>query len=228
MTSGAQRESGERRTLATQKHRFLEILKDTSFQTSEEAHFRLASGKLSKYYIDCKQALSYPEARALVAALICDRIRDQAFDAVGGPEIGAYPIATSVSDAIFHATGAAVRAFVVRKAPKAHGIADLVAGDVKRGDKALIVDDVVTTGASTIKAIDGAREAGLVVERAIVLVDREEGDGKKNIEARGVRFEALCTLRELLETHASDQGSTRNADQGPIVRSESPRVTASR
>lgn len=192
------------------KVRLREILRRTSLQSRDEAVFRLASGKMSRYYVDCKQALSDPEARALIGELILERIAGLYFDAVGGLEIGAYPIATAVSDAIFRATGAKVRAFVVRKESKQHGIQGLIAGNVKSGDRALIVDDVVTAGSSTIKAIKGARVADLLVERVIVLIDREEEDGRKNIEAEGVSFEALFTLSQLLD--GSDQGTNAGAD----------------
>jgi orotate phosphoribosyltransferase len=193
------------------KARLRELLRQTSLKSREAPVFRLASGKLSRHYVDCKQALSDPEARDLVGQLILERLGGVSLDAVGGMEIGAYPIATSVSDAIFRATGAKVRAFVVRKESKDHGIQGLIAGNVKPGDKTLIVDDVVTAGSSTINAIERARQAGLVVERAIVLIDREEEDGRKNIEAQGIQFEALLTLSELLDnpdqsTTASDPG----------------------
>jgi orotate phosphoribosyltransferase len=178
--------------------RLREILRRTSLQSRDEPVFRLASGKMSRYYVDCKQALSDPEARALAAQLILERLGAMSLDAVGGMELGAYPIATSVSDAIFRTTGAKVRAFVVRKEPKQHGIQGLTAGDVRPGDRTLIVDDVVTAGSSTLKAIAGARQAGLIVERVIVLIDREEEEGRKKIEAQGVAFEALTTLSELL------------------------------
>jgi orotate phosphoribosyltransferase len=178
--------------------RLREILRQTSLQSRNEPVFRLASGKLSRYYVDCKRALSDPEARALVGELILGRLGAISIDAVGGMELGAYPVATSVSDAIFRTTGAKVRAFVVRKEPKQHGIQGLIVGDIKPGDKTLIVDDVVTAGSSTIKAIKGAREAGLIVERAIALIDREE-KGRKNVEEQGVQFESLFTLSELLD-----------------------------
>ena len=199
------------------RRRFLEILKRTSFQSRTEPSFRLASGKLSKFYVDCKQALSDPEARALIGAFICDRLKGESIDAVGGLEIGAYPIATSVSDAIYQQTGTKVRAFVVRKEPKTHGIRDLIAGDVRKGDRALIVEDVVTEGNSTLKAVRVAREAGLCVERVIAVVDREESDGRKNIEAAGVKFEALCTLRDLIELPDDvHKGEDRPAHQREI------------
>ena len=180
------------------KHRLLEIFRKTSFKSSNEPVFRLASGKRSKYYVDCKQALSYPEARGLIGELILPLVRDEPLDAIGGLELGAYPIATSVSDAIFRRTNRTVRAFVIRKEPKTHGVTDLIAGDVRKGDKALIVDDVVTSGQSTVQAIKRAREAGLSVDRVIVLVDREEDGGRRHIEAQGVEFCALFTLSDFL------------------------------
>jgi orotate phosphoribosyltransferase len=182
------------------KDRLREILKRISLRSHNEPVFRLASGKLSRYYIDCKQALSDPEARALVGQLILERLGDKSsFDAVGGMELGAYPIAISVSDAVFRTTGAKIRAFVVRKEAKHHGTSGVIAGKVEAGDNTLIVEDVVTAGSSTIKAIERARQAGLVVERVITLIDRQEEDGRKNIEARNVSFDALLTLPELLE-----------------------------
>lgn len=207
------------------KVRLREILRRTSLQSRDEPVFRLASGKMSRHYIDCKQALSDPEARALVGQLILERIGGASFNAVGGMELGAYPIATSLSDAIFRATGAKVRAFVVRKEPKQHGIQGVIAGNVTRGDNTLIVDDVVTAGSSTIKALKGARSVGLVVGRVIVLVDREEEDGRKNIEEQGVLFEALFTLSELLDS--PNQGATSGADpsQSPSQQPDRP-VTA--
>jgi orotate phosphoribosyltransferase len=187
------------------KQRLREILQQTSLQSRDEPVFRLASGKVSRYYVDCKQALSDPEARALVGELILERLGGISLDAVGGMELGAYPIATAVSDAIFRATGEKVRAFVVRKESKQHGIQGLIAGNARPGDRTLIVDDVVTAGSSTIKAIKGARQAGLAVARAIVLIDREEEDGRMNVEAQGVSLEALFTLSELLDEHDQNQ-----------------------
>jgi orotate phosphoribosyltransferase len=189
-------ESGGGKLMVAEKRKLLEIFRRTSFKSSNEAIYRLASGRHSRFYIDCKQALSEPRARALIGALIFELIKSEPLDAIGGLELGAYPIATSVSDTIFHELDREVRAFVIRKVPKSHGVGDLIAGHVERGDRTLIVDDVVTTGGSTIQAIKAAREAGLRVERAIVLVDREEDDGRKHIEAEGVRFDCLLTLSE--------------------------------
>ena len=200
--------------MAVERSRLLEILYKTSFRIAEKPEYKLSSGRMSPYYVDSKQALSFPEARSLTAKLICDLIGSETFDAVGGLEIGAYPIATSVSDLIYRRTGTTVRAFVIRKQPKTHGIRDLVAGYTQRGDRALIVDDVLTTGESTITAILRAREAGLQVSRAILMVDRDEGDGgKDNIESHGVRCDSLFTLADLLQrADADDAGKNQGLD----------------
>ena len=184
--------------MGVERRRLLEILYQTSFRVSDSAEFRLASERYSRYYIDCKQALSYPEARDLLGKLICGLVDGKQFDAVGGLEIGAYPIATAVSDRIYHDTGATVRAFVIRKQPKTHGVTDLIAGHVKTGDRVLIVDDVLTTGRSTLDAITRAREAGLQVTTAVLMVDREEDNGKQNIEKHDVHCFSLFTLADLI------------------------------
>src|SRR5215472_12545089 len=199
--------------MSSAKVRLCEILRRTSLQSQDKPVFRLASGKMSRYYVDCKQALSDPEARALVGQLILERLGGISLDAVGGMELGAYPIATSVSDAIFRATGTKVRAFVVRKEPKQHGIQGVIAGNVKSGDNTLIVDDVVTAGSSTINAIKRARQLGLVVERVIALIDRQEEGGRENIEAEGVSFEALITLSELLDHAGQNTSQSANPNQ---------------
>src|SRR5258708_5818728 len=193
--------------------RLLEILYRTSFRIADSAEFRLASGRYSRYYIDCKQALSYPEARELLGRLICHLLDDERFDAVGGLEIGAYPIATTVSDRMYRDSGATLRAFVIRKQPKSHGVTDLIAGHVRSGDRTLIVDDVLTTGQSTIDAITRAREAALQVTTAILMVDREEDDGKQNIEKHDVRCSSLFTLADLIRKANADE-SKKNQTSG--------------
>lgn len=184
--------------MASATDRLVQILLDThSFKSSTSPTYPLASGALSQFYIDCKLALSYPEARQLVGRLIYDRVRSLELDAVGGILIGAYPIAIAVSDAAHLLTGKVIRVFGVRKDPKEHGLKKLIEGDVSRGQRVLIVDDVITSGKSTIEAIKKSREQGLEVVKAIALIDRQEQDGKRNIEAEGVSFEALYTLDDL-------------------------------
>lgn len=183
-----------------ERARLIEILRHTSFKEAAEPSFRLASGKLSRYYVDCKQALSDPEARALIGQLTSRLIEPNRYDVVGGLELGAYPIGIAVSDELFRASGVKLRVFVVRKEPKTHGIKDLIAGDVAAGDRALIVEDVVTSGASTLKAIRGARAAGLLVHQVVALVDREEENGAANLQAEEVQFTPLVKLSDLLRS----------------------------
>ncbi|MHB8380752.1 MAG: orotate phosphoribosyltransferase [Candidatus Binataceae bacterium] len=211
----------------TERSRLLAILKRTSYRKSDTPSFHLASGKDSKYYIDCKQALSDPEARDCLATIIFEMIGNENFDAIGGLELGAYPIATSVSDKIYEETGHKVCVFVVRKELKTHGIKKFVAGDTRDNDHVLIVDDVITSGDSAIQAIERVRAAGLTVDRVIAMVDREESDGRRNIENKNVRFDALFTLDDLknCDVH-TDQRADRDSNQERTVSKQSARRTA--
>ena len=179
-----------------------EILVEKSFHSSDEEQYPLASGVLSRYYIDCKIALSYPEFREAMGDLIVEQVSGMSIDAVGGLALGAYPIAVAVSDAFFRKNGETVRAFVVRKEPKKHGLKKHIEGDVREGDRVLIVDDVITSGKSTIDAILMAREERLTVVKAIGLIDRQELDGAEKIRECGVSFSTLLTLRDLVDYQA--------------------------
>jgi orotate phosphoribosyltransferase len=180
------------------RDRLLQILIDTrAFQFSPTPIFKLASGSLSSFYVDCRLALSHAECREIVGELMLERIGPVNAGAVGGLLIGAYPIAIAVSDAAHRRRKGDLRVFVVRKEPKGHGLNKLIEGDVKPGERAVIVDDVITSGGSTLEAIRKCREFGLVVARAIAIVDREEQGGRQRIEAEGVPADALCTLQDL-------------------------------
>jgi orotate phosphoribosyltransferase len=183
--------------MTSSRDRLKQMLVDTkSFVYRPEA-FSLASGAKSHYYVDCKIGLSFSRMRSLVGELILSRFDLASVDAVGGLIIGAYPIAIAVSDAYLRSTGRELRAFVVRKEPKPHGRSKMIEGEVNKGDRILIVDDVITSGQSTIEAIQKCRGEGLVVVKAIGIVDRQEQEGRARIEAEGVPFESLCTLQEL-------------------------------
>jgi len=174
------------------------LIKTKSFKWSPTPIFPLVSGAMSQFYIDCRAGLSFPEIRQLVGELMLGRI-ETPVDAVGGLLIGAYPIAIAVSDAAYRRSGQVIRVFVVRKEPKDHGMRKLIEGEVDAGERVVIVDDVITSGKSTIEAIQKSREAGLVVKQAIAIIDREEQDGRSRIEELGVKVDALCTLRDLQE-----------------------------
>jgi orotate phosphoribosyltransferase len=183
--------------MSATRERLLRLLVDTkSFKHSDTPIFPLVSGAMSRFYVDCRLGLSYPEMRAVVGDLMLD-LAQRPVDAVGGLLVGAFPIAIAVSDAAYRRGEPTLRVFVARKEPKSHGLKKLIEGDVREGDRVIIVDDVITSGKSTIEAIQKSRDAGLVVTQAMAILDRQEQDGKARIEAEGVRVDALCTMGQL-------------------------------
>ena len=173
------------------------ILATGSFHWKTTPQFTLASGRVSEYYVNCKQLLSHPRYRRILADLIADHLAGWDVQAIGGMELGAIPIATSVSDRVYDRTGRELRTFVVRKKPKDHGMKHAVEGAFLPGDRVLILDDVLTTGQATIDAITQARAAGLDVRQALVIVDRREDHGRQRVEALGVPLTTLLTLQDL-------------------------------
>lgn len=166
-----------------------------AFQWDTQNGFVLASGETSPYYVDCRALLAHPDARWLVAQLACEAIRDLSLDAVGGLEIGAVPLATAISDYAFATQPSRTYdTFIVRKQAKKHGLGKRIEGAVKAGARALVVDDVLTSGGSLLQAIHTTRDAELHVSHALVIVDRQEQDGKRIIEAEGVELISLVTL----------------------------------
>src|SRR5437879_10092034 len=148
------------------------ILETGSFHWKTTPQFTLASGRVSEYYVNCKQLLSHAKYRQILAELIADHIKGWDVQAVGGMEIGAIPIATAVSDYVYDRTGRELRTFVVRTKAKDHGMKHAVEGAFQTGDRVAVMDDVLTTGQATIDAIAQTRAAGLDVRHALVLVAR--------------------------------------------------------
>lgn len=170
-----------------------------SFKWDPDKGFKLASGLMSPFYVDCRTLMAFPHARHLVAQQAWEFLKDLDFDCLGGLEIGAISIATSISDFAYLASPRREwRTFFVRKQAKDHGLGRLVEGVVRVGDRALIVDDVLTSGGSVVKAIVAAREAGLQVKDALVIVDRNEQDGRARVEQLGVRVASLLTIDQLM------------------------------
>ncbi len=161
--------------------RLLALLKRLSY---EEREVVLASGRRSNFYIDCKQTVLTAEGHFLVGHLVCDALERDAPEvrAVGGLTMGADPLASATATISF-LRGRPLDAFYVRKEPKGHGTQKWLEGDksVIAGTEVAILEDVVTTGESTLKAIARARMHGLVVARVVALVDREEG-GREAVE----------------------------------------------
>ena len=142
--------------------------------------------------------MAHPGSRRLVGQLAHEALAGVEIDCLGGLEIGAISIATTISDYCYGATPRRNwRTFVVRKQAKEHGLGKLIEGAVRAGDRALIVDDVLTSGGSLLKAIAAARQAGLVVNQALVIVDRKEQDGRARIEQEGVSLISLLTIDDL-------------------------------
>lgn len=177
------------------------ILLDKSVRTGT---FTLASGKESDLYIDCRVTTLDPVGANLVGeigwAAVRERIQKEGLeiDAIGGMTMGADPISLAVgmTSAQQH-PAEALQVFTVRKEPKGHGRGKQIEGNFKEGDTIIVVDDVITTGGSTLKAIDAIEAAGGKVAFALVLVDREEG-GRQAIEARGIPVLALYSRSTLL------------------------------
>ncbi len=178
------------------------ILLDKSVRTGS---FTLASGKQSDLYIDCRVTALDPVGANLIGDMGWHAVRSYihshklAIHAIGGMTMGADPISLAVgmTSAKQH-PDEALQVFTVRKEPKGHGAGKQIEGNFKAGDTVVVVDDVITTGGSTLKAVDAIEREGGKVAFCLVLVDREEG-GKAAIEARGIPVIALFTRSTLLD-----------------------------
>ncbi len=169
-----------------------------SFKWDPIKGFTLASGQTSPFYVDCRSLMSHPGSRRLVAHLAYESLRPIELDCLGGLEIGAISIASSISDFAFVAQPTRTwRTFVVRKQAKDHGLGKLIEGSFQPGDRAVIVDDVLTSGGSLLKAVAAARMAGLTVTHALVIVDRKEQDGRRKVETEGLTLVSLLTIDDL-------------------------------
>ena len=184
------------------RERLLELLVRHSFQQNADPIFTLASGRKSRYYINCKKTTFMPEAMPLLGGLFFERIKagerrgNERIDAVGGLTLGADPIAYAIA---YHSAlqGMPVRAFSVRKEPKGHGAQKWVEGFEQPGARVAIVEDVVTTGVSTLRAIEGALNAGFRIQAVLALVDRQEG-GLEELRKKGYELESIYTTEDLL------------------------------
>ena len=187
------------------KKKAMDFLFNHSFKYDPKPIFPLASGKMSNYYIDCKTAFSFPEARALFAELLLDKLSGVKAVAIGGLLVGAYPLAIGVSDALYKKTKTSLRVFIVRKEGKPHGLKKTVEGKLNSGDRVIIVDDVVTSGRSTIDAINKSRAVGLEIVKVIALIDRQEENGREKIEECQVNFESIFTLDDFKSRLRNEQ-----------------------
>ncbi len=182
------------------KERLGEIILERSFRYSENPPFTLASGRQSNFYFNCKPTTLDPEGMNLIGAIIFDMVKDSSITAAGGLTLGADPIANALS-VISYQKGKPIKSFIVRKDVKDHGTRNAIEGSVKSGDRVLIIDDVITTGGSTITAIEQARKAGLIIDGVITLIDREEG-GRENIEQHIANVRSVLTRTEVMAIRA--------------------------
>ncbi len=157
--------------------------------------FTLASGKKSKYYLDGKQVTLDPHGAQLIGEGILDLLADKQMpEAVGGMSIGADPITAAVVT-MSAVRGTPLLGFMVRKEAKGHGTQQYIEGPVKAGQTAVIVEDVVTTGGSSLLAIERAEQFGLKVIGVVAVVDRMEG-GAEAFAQRGIAFQSLLSIRD--------------------------------
>jgi orotate phosphoribosyltransferase len=185
------------RGLLNMKKELTELLCRKAFKYSEEPVFKLVSGRMSNFYVNCKPVTLSPRGMFLAGHLVFNEIKDLDIAGVGGLTFGADPIAVATAFAS-ELKGKPVNAFSIRKTMKDHGIIRWIEGDLTPGDRVVIIDDVATTGGSTIKAIERARSEGMDVIRAVILVDRQEG-GVENIREYVDDVASIVTRDDLME-----------------------------
>ena len=174
-----------------------ELLQLIEQRALQRGTFTLASGRTASFYLDAKQVVLDARGAMLVGRAILERL--QALgplpDAIGGMSIGADPI-TAAAVTMAGVSGLPLKGFMVRKEPKGHGMKRYVEGPVEPGQRVVIVEDVTTTGGSSLLAIDRAIEFGLKVERVVTVIDRMAGAAAA-FAARGIPLEPLVTIRDL-------------------------------
>jgi len=177
------------------KKNLIRIIKEKSLKTN--VNLVLTSGKTSNYYIDAKMTTLDPMGASILGRLILDVIKPYKIDAIGGYTLGADPI-VSVVAALSAETDRPLPAFIVRKEPKKHGERKMIEGPFESGWNVAVVDDVATTGGSTLKACRAVEQEGGKVVLAIALVDRLEG-ARENLEKVGYKFISIITRDELIK-----------------------------
>lgn len=175
-----------------------QLVEMLAVRSARRGTFTLASGRQSDLYIDARLTTMSPDGLATIGPLALARMQARGWtpDAVGGLTLGADP----VSYAIAHASALAnapVRAFTVRKEAKTHGTGKLIEGAYLAGDRVVVIEDVITTGGSALKAVEAVRAAGGVVVGVLSVVDREEG-GREAIEALGLEVASLALASEIV------------------------------
>ena len=179
------------------KQELTALLCEKSFKYSGKPIFKLVSGEMSRFYVNCKPTVLSPRGMYLAGHLIFEEITNLSPDAAGGLTFGADPLAVATAF-VSELKKKPIKAFSIRKEQKAHGIIKWVEGDLNPGNKVVILEDVVTTGGSTLKAVERARSEGLEVIKVVSLVDRQEG-GIENIKKQVPLVSSIITRDELLD-----------------------------
>ena len=178
-------------TPADARSRLIAIVRARSFESGRE--FKLASGRMSTLYFNMKPTMLDAEGAYLSASLMLDAMAGDPAAYVGGLELGAVPLAAAVA-AISHLRGEPRRALIIRKAAKEHGTQSLIEGLLRggsvAGQRVVVLEDVTTTGGSSLKAVAVLREAGATVERVVTLLDRQEG-AQEAFDATKVRLDSI-------------------------------------
>lgn len=166
-------------------------------RSTKRGHFTLASGKQSKYYVDARLTTMSPEGLSVIGPLALFTLRQSGWevDSVGGLTLGADPISYAISYASAR-SDRPLRAFTVRKEVKSHGTGKAIEGPFKEGDRVAVIEDVITTGGSALRAIEAVRAANGIVAGVLALVDREEG-GRQAIEATGLSVISLVAASQI-------------------------------
>ncbi|MDJ0985437.1 MAG: orotate phosphoribosyltransferase [Desulfobacterales bacterium] len=181
------------------KAELIELLCQKSFKFSQEPIYKLVSGRMSQFYVNCKPVTLSARGMFLAGHLLFESIKDEDVNAVGGLTFGADPLAVATAFAS-ELKAKPINAFSIRKTQKDHGMIRWIEGDVAPGERVAIIDDVATTGGSTIKAIERARSEGLDVVKAVIFVDRQEG-GLDNIRQHVSNAASIITRDELVERY---------------------------
>ncbi|HTN44418.1 MAG TPA: orotate phosphoribosyltransferase [Nitrospiria bacterium] len=208
------RKKSEAPSKSSDRDQLRDLLFRESFRCSDRAVFKLTSGQMSRYYVDCKKVTLDPKGAALIGRLVFERIKPLHPQGVGGLTLGADPIAVAVA-LTSHLEGQPVPAFIIRKEPKGHGSRAWIEGNLPEGAGVVVVEDVVTTGGSTLKAIERLKAHGCKILKVVALVDRQEG-GREKIEASGYLLESLFTVDDLLVLAGASRSSSEPTGQ-PLI-----------
>ncbi len=183
--------------MSSARQELLKLLAQKSFRLGE---FKLSSGSTSDYYIDCRTTTLDARGAQLVGQVFLEEMRGEGWhaDAIGGLTMGADPIVVAVA-----VTSGTLHGFLVRKAEKQHGTGQRIEGFREKGARVVIVDDVCTTGSSTVQAVEAAREYGFKVVGVMCLVEREDARGRPNVEraAAPANFISIFTAGDVREEH---------------------------